>query len=63
MAARGRARYLPGLGFAALGMPGDLLTFGVDGAIGRETHLREVPIRRVQEARGKDERAAGGQGW
>jgi len=31
--------------------------------LGRETQLREVPIRRVQEAGGQDERAQGGQGW
>lgn len=31
--------------------------------LGRETFLREVPVRRVQEARGQDGRAAGCQGW
>merc|ERR1712000_177609 len=28
-----------------------------------EPQLREVPVRRVQEARGQDGRAEGGQGW
>lgn len=31
-------------------------------AAGRETQLRKVPIRRIQEARGQDERAQGSQG-
>jgi hypothetical protein len=31
-------------------------------AAGRETQLRKVPVRRVQEARRQDERAPGGQG-
>lgn len=29
----------------------------------RETHLRKVPIRRVQEASRQDERVEGSQGW
>lgn len=29
------------------------------GMLGRETRLREMPVRRVQEAGGQDERAAG----
>lgn len=30
---------------------------------GRATHIRKVPVRRVQEARRQDGRVEGGQGW